>query len=900
MNAFVRKEVRLLLPGFLLALALAGMSCFLPHGTNDALLTIRSLLVLGLCPAAAVALALDSFGGEFSAHTFGHLLSQPVSRARVWWTKSLLLLVAFGLVLVVWCLSLLLTMPPEQPLPGTRAILLTSALVGLSAYSGALWTALLFRQVTVAFWFTVLVPAGLVMVVLRLTKAYPEGGDSILIGVFAVYAVTGFFWAKHLFLRAQDVQWIGRLITMPEVPGLRALRAGRNERRRFRPQAALLAKEFQLHQSQLVIAGGLALLHLAVIVARTLEEGFRGSPVLALFADHFWVLWLVMAMLVGCAAVAEERRFGTLEAQLCLPVKRRTQLRTKFSVALLLSLPLGVVMPLLFEGDRVHSQIGLNIKGETDSYDIHLPGVGASFEALFNGLHAVAPAVSGLALLVMVIAVVAIAFYASTLTRSMLQAAGLAMLGFFVAAVLANFASRMGALVPRPPWRGWLIFLVGVPGLALTLAWLASWNFKRLRVGWPMWWRNAVGVLGSFACVIVATTAIYHRVWELVTPLEGPHGPARLTSTQGVTLRSSGNTTLVAQLPGGRVWSDRFRPMLPSWRAILTGEKMTGSYFRSLEGSNWTSVAMFFREVAATKNDGSLWVSGTPDDHTTFWPPSPAAGAGLVRMVRVGSDNDWKSVAGDHLPAFLLKTNGTLWRLGTNHIDDRKPWPGLRAFTPERLGTDSDWAELAVGEPPAIEFRKADGRTWLPYNPGGLKRDEPGVLRLDDQSSLRRTPQWDDAGWRSRSMTAVPGRRVIQLGVREDGTFRVCREWQRGAKEWTKLDVQLRNESNWLGLVCTDYLVVTLKADGTLWKWDFPDDPVVRPATARATRFSSHSDWVAICPYGEGMAGLAADGGLWFWAYEARHFYPSQFAIQPLLAASRKPQLIANVLSKLE
>ena len=88
---------------------------------------------------------------------------------------------------------------------------------------------------------------------------------------------------------------------------------------------------------------------------------------------------------------------------------------------------------------------------------------------------------------------------------------------------------------------------------------------------------------------------------------------------------------------------------------------------------------------------------------------------------------------------------------------------------------------------------------------------------------------------------------------------------------------------------------MTLKADGSLWKWDFPDDPMVKPETAYATRLGTRSDWVAVSRVWGCVTSLAADGSLWLWEYESRRFSPEEFSMPPLLAASRKPQLIGNV-----
>ena len=88
---------------------------------------------------------------------------------------------------------------------------------------------------------------------------------------------------------------------------------------------------------------------------------------------------------------------------------------------------------------------------------------------------------------------------------------------------------------------------------------------------------------------------------------------------------------------------------------------------------------------------------------------------------------------------------------------------------------------------------------------------------------------------------------------------------------------------------------MTLKADGSLWKWNFPDDPITEPESAAAVRLSEHSDWMAIAGEFGCVTSLAADGSLWFWQFDSRYFSPSDFGIPPLLCVSRKPQKIGNV-----
>jgi ABC-type transport system involved in multi-copper enzyme maturation permease subunit len=160
MNAFLRKEIRLLLPSFVIALLLT-FSFWLIPAEGAAPPVIRNSLFLFpflLCPAVVMMMALNSFGREVSAGTFSNLLAQPVARARIWWTKAVLLAVALAVIFCAWWFSCLLCAPIEMSPDELRDTSVGTALFLLVTYSGGLWAVLLFRQVAVAFWFTLIVP----------------------------------------------------------------------------------------------------------------------------------------------------------------------------------------------------------------------------------------------------------------------------------------------------------------------------------------------------------------------------------------------------------------------------------------------------------------------------------------------------------------------------------------------------------------------------------------------------------------------------------------------------------------------------------------------------------------------------------------------------------------------
>jgi len=362
MNPLLKKEIRLLLPSFLASLLMALAIWLVPEDLDHRPFFAQILVVFPFlfCPVMLAMMTLGAFGREFNSGTFSMLLAQPVPRHRIWSAKTLPLAVMVTLVWFVWCISYILHNPGNQTFNDLWDMEICTAMFALAMFSGGLWSVLLFRQMAAGFWFAVLTPGALLMSIVDLLENQPDKVvDRVLIAAFIVYGIAGFIFARWLFSRVQDAQWTGGDVAMPEMRGLARFKIGLGARRDLRPRVALLAKEFQLHQSQFLMAGVLLLLHLGVLATRKFGHLPKNSS-LEFVLEQFWCLWLVMPFLVGCAAVAEERKLGTLEGQLCLPAKRRTQFGLKLFVVLVLSVLMGTIMPVLLEGSRILPEFNLD------------------------------------------------------------------------------------------------------------------------------------------------------------------------------------------------------------------------------------------------------------------------------------------------------------------------------------------------------------------------------------------------------------------------------------------------------------------------------------------------------------------------------------------------------------
>ena len=912
MSPLVRKEIRLLLPAWIAAMLLALSNLLLPADTRG-LREVWYALPFILCPAVGIFLVLESFGREFSSNTFSNLLAQPVSRQSIWRAKTVLTFVAVTLVLLVWWWAFILGSPASPRPKEIHEMMLITGIYALTFYAGGLWTILLFRQVAVAFWFVLLAPGLLIVMLTGVWEIqHKPAGDEIIVGAMVVYAMVSFLFARRLFLRAQDVQWTGGVIAFPswvKLPG-RAAAVGPPARR---PLMALITKEIHLHQAEFVMAGVLALLHLGVVLLRHFAPALANRYALMdVLYKCFWALWLVMPLLIGCGAVAEERRVGTLEAQLCLPARRRTQFVIKFAVAFGIAMLLGAVVPYLFEGHRILPEMTFRSDGPFSEASLaHVKQfAGSSWLILWIRLVLVVREILPALVLCGISALlVSAAFYASSLARNTLQALAPGVLGFVVAAMLLLNAHTPEAAFGYALWRGPLIYLIGLPVLGVTLVWLTFWNFKCVNTGWVVWRRNIFAVLGALAFVMAVTTATYQRVWEFLAPMESAHGPARFAKGGSARFEAI-NFKVLTELPDGHTRFDTFMPSASGVWSTLTGDyqlRHLANRSRIEEGTNWLDVVDCVVDQAWLRNDGSLWVPEKPQPMTFYMTniykmsasrPSP--------LVRKGQDNDWKRIVGMGGLIVLLKRDGSLWQLGEPPGKGwQTNWPGLIGFEPKRIGTNSDWVDLfSINQ--QLCLRKKDGSLWSEQvftarNTSGAPMIVADWLKLYPASYL------GDGKWKSISWVNVPRAGGTFVGVRDSGAFWVVADWEpRSTKKnsWllTEQRGQIGTETNWVTMAGDLEGVVTLRGDGTLWHWKFHDDPVGNPNSAVATRLGAKSDWVGLVRLYNGALSLAADGGVWFWQFEQSGWNyvssTSDAIFHPLLRVSRKPELVFNVFDK--
>jgi ABC-type transport system involved in multi-copper enzyme maturation permease subunit len=307
-------------------------------------------------------------GASVVGHEFGHrtmplLLVQPVPRPRLWRLK--LATLAGALLTAAVVVGVLLSGNARIPqierwwlgpiadwlVPG--AVLLPPLL----AWCTAPWLTLLARNTLAGAVFSLTLPllvwsmAGLITL-LRFGAAqlrFDEAEQFRLfccLAMLVVYAVLGGVWGYRRFRRLEALDDRGGPVSFPAGFGSWVGRvwptwaAGRRA-----PGARLVSKELRLQQVSFLVAGLLVLAWLLYALLWHLEPEPNSAFVILWSTVLLGMPPLLLPLLIGASACAEERQLGTLEWHLTLPVSTRRQWCIKAATAFVLALVLASGLP---------------------------------------------------------------------------------------------------------------------------------------------------------------------------------------------------------------------------------------------------------------------------------------------------------------------------------------------------------------------------------------------------------------------------------------------------------------------------------------------------------------------------------------------------------------------------
>lgn len=335
------KEVRALAPtlGAALAAVLVG------GASEDPALISFGLLGFAF---GSIALGAQSMGHEFHSRTVGLLLTHPISRARTYLVKLVVLA-----LMIATLTTITLPVYGERLLQAASrdtqpAMLLMVATCGLFL---APFLTVLSRSTLAAVVFTIAIP-GLLATAGDLVGVWIYGPHNALAvdhfkedvfwrGIFTICGLAGIagWW---MFARLEVIEGHRDIA----LPGWLTFAPRGNTRLATRPGhfvRALLMKELRLQQIPYVLA---ALYAATVTMLPLLDRmtptalGDAKGALTALYAGF-------VALLIGSLSSAQERHLGTLEWQTLQPVAGWKQWSLKVTVAWALAIVLGLVLPIV-------------------------------------------------------------------------------------------------------------------------------------------------------------------------------------------------------------------------------------------------------------------------------------------------------------------------------------------------------------------------------------------------------------------------------------------------------------------------------------------------------------------------------------------------------------------------
>ena len=342
----VGKEIRALLPVW--ALSIAGLGGAFVWGES-----FWGLIAYG---AGVLALGAQSVGQEYAYRTLPLLLSQPIDRRR--------LLVLKAAVLVPMLLTLLAIAGLVFPFADGRgyatgrglAVLLLPVLCSLLLTP---WLTMLCRSPLAGVVFSIALPGG-ILTLARVLSPWSGPAFSVGIGAMLMFcAVAGVLgWRRFMSLEAVDAG--DEPLHLP-----RMFRTGRPHH----PLWMLTLKE--LHLQQMTFA--LVAVYLTIWVSLSIAQGT--VPAAEISLDVLTPLSLVLlTLLIGSVASAEERQYGTMDWQQLLPVAASRQWMVKVAVVFALATVFAIGLPSLLgwitdatggRGKSVRTEVALLVIGST-------------------------------------------------------------------------------------------------------------------------------------------------------------------------------------------------------------------------------------------------------------------------------------------------------------------------------------------------------------------------------------------------------------------------------------------------------------------------------------------------------------------------------------------------------
>ena len=255
---------------------------------------------------------------------------------------------------------------------------------------------------------------------------------------------------------------------------------------------------------------------------------------------------------------------------------------------------------------------------------------------------------------------------------------------------------------------------------------------------------------------------------------------------------------------------------------FLTGTQSSGEFgnnyissvaepYPYLDNNSWKQIETnYYYSTLAIDNNSNLWGWGAnthgilQNEDLNILEQYP---------VLIDSGENWSSISMGENHCMAIKSNGTLWGIGSNTKAQLGIYENELQKTPLDINV-SGIAQIVSSDNGSSFFIKTDGTLWAwGYNVNAQ-------LGLGDTTQRTSPVQvGTDTNWAS-----VSGGTLYTLAVKTNGTL-----WAWGNNSYGNLGlgdttqrtspVQVGTDTNWESVSCGNYHTLAFKTNGTLWAW---------------------------------------------------------------------------------
>jgi alpha-tubulin suppressor-like RCC1 family protein len=239
--------------------------------------------------------------------------------------------------------------------------------------------------------------------------------------------------------------------------------------------------------------------------------------------------------------------------------------------------------------------------------------------------------------------------------------------------------------------------------------------------------------------------------------------------------------------------------------------------------------------------DGSLWAWGRA--LTNVFPQPTNSPVPL----RLGSDSDWAQVACGTGHTVALKTDGSLWAWGWNSYGEvGQP---LGKHTPVRIGTV--WVSGTYVQ------RRQDNSNYTPTGSAPILQYKAGPKAVFAEPYGTPTRIGTGTNWRKISAGFN-----YNLALKTDGSLWAwgCNELGQlgdGSRSNQYVPTMIGTNRDWRTIAASTWTGFGIKSDGTLWAWGNGGFGLA------PEQLGSDTDWLSISAYESTVIALKASGTLW-------------------------------------